>query len=83
MKLSFDREVLLAVACQDLLARVADLGPVRLQATQYAERIVGIDLQLRLTKPRHVWVAGGTLPLISLRLHGRWLWWQLLRECRA
>jgi hypothetical protein len=73
----------LAVTRQDLLARTADLGAVRLQAPQYAERVVWIDLQLRLAKPRYVWVAGGTFPLISLGLHGRRLRRQLLSECRA
>lgn len=74
---------LLTVTCQDLLARAADLGPVCLQATQYTERVVGIELQLRLAKPRHVRVAGGSFALISLRLYRRRLRWQLLSECRA
>ena len=72
------RRLLLAVARQDLLARAADPGPVRLQATQYAKRIVGIDLKLGLAKPRHVRMAGSAFPLISLRLHRRRLRWQLL-----
>ena len=73
--------LLLAVACQDLLARTADLRPVRLQATQNAKGIVRIDLELGLTKPRHVRMAGSAFPLISLRLHRRRLRWQLLSEC--
>jgi hypothetical protein len=73
----------LAVACQDLLASAADLGPVRLQATQYAKRVVGIDLELGLAKPRYVRMACRAFPIISLGLHGRWLRWQLLSERRA
>ena len=72
-----------SVTGQDLLTRAADLGAVRLQATQYTERVVGINLQLSLAKPRYVRVAGGAFALISLRLHGWRLRWQLLSECRA
>jgi len=76
--------VLLAVAGQNLLARVADLSAVRLQAAQYAEHVVGIDLQLGLAKPCHVGMTGDAFLLISLphRRNGRRLRRQLLGECK-
>jgi len=74
--------VLLAVACQYLLAGAANLGPVCLQTAKNTQHVVGVDLQLGLAKPRHIWVAGGTFLIISLphrRSDGRWLRRQLLR----
>jgi len=74
--------VLLAVACQYLLAGAANLGPVCLRTAKNTQHVVGIDLQLGLAKPRHIWVAGGTFLIISLprrRSDGRWLRRQLLR----
>ena len=73
---------LLAVACQYLLAGAANLGPVCLQTAKNTQHVVGINLQLGLAKPRHIWVAGGTFLIISLphrRSDGRWLRRQLLR----
>src|SRR6516165_8631709 len=73
---------LLTVVRQYLLAGAADLGPVRLQTTQNPQHVIRIDLQLGLTKPAHVRMAGGTLLIIALphqRSDGRWLRRQLLR----
>ncbi len=73
---------LLTVVRQYLLAGTADLGPVRLQTAQNPQHVIRIDLQLGLTKPAHVRMAGGTLLIIALphqRSDGRWLQRQLLR----
>jgi hypothetical protein len=72
----------LTVVRQYLLAGAADLGPVRLQTPQNPQHVIRIDLQLGLTKPAHVRMAGGTLLIIALphqRSDGRWLRRQLLR----
>ena len=72
----------MTVVRQYLLAGTADLGPVRLQTAQNPQHVIRIDLQLGLTKPAHVRMAGGTLLIIALphqRSDGRWLRRQLLR----
>lgn len=73
---------LLTVVRQYLLAGTADLGPVRLQTAQNPQHVIRIDLQLSLTEPAHVRMAGGTLLIIALphqRSDGRWLRRQVLR----
>ena len=69
------------MARQHLLAGTAYFGPVRLQTAQNPQQVIRIGLQLSLTEPAHVRVAGGTLLIIALphwRSDGRWLRWQLL-----
>ena len=54
------------VVRQYLLAGTANLGPVRLQTAQNPQHVIRIGLQLGLTKPAHVGMAGGTLLIIAL-----------------
>jgi len=54
------------VAGEHLLAGVADLWPVRLEAAENAKRVIWISLQLRLTEPGHVRMAGGALAIVTL-----------------
>ena len=55
----------MTVVRQYLLAGTADLGPVRLQTAQNPQHVIRIDLQLGLTEPAHVRMAGGTLLIIE------------------
>jgi hypothetical protein len=58
--------LLLAVAGQNLLARLAYLRPVGLQAAQNAKNVLRINLKLGLAVPGDVGMAGVTLLRISL-----------------
>jgi hypothetical protein len=43
-----------------------DLCPARLQTTRYAQRVIGINLQLRLAKPPDILPASGVFLLVAL-----------------
>jgi len=73
---------LLAVARQHLFARFADLGAVLLQAAEYAQHILRIDLELELAILGHIRVAGSAFLIVALAHRGgdrRRLGWHLLR----
>ncbi len=57
------------MACQHLLASVADVRPVGLQTAQNSKDILRIDLKLGLAKLGYVGVAGGAFLWISLTSH--------------
>jgi hypothetical protein len=70
------------VAGKNLLAGAADLRPIGLKTAEDAQRVVWIDLQLRLAKPGYVRMTGSALAVITLvHRSGRRLRRELLGGC--